>query len=104
VVRGSPAGPDRVTVLLEAARPAELAATIADTYGFTPRERAITALVARGLPTTEIAHQLQLSAFTVQDHLKAIFAKSGTSSRGELVSRLFFDHHVPRLDSAADHP
>ena len=103
VVRGSPAGPDQVAILLEAARPAELAAAIADAYGFTERERAITALVARGLPTTEIAHRLHLSAYTVQDHLKAIFGKSGTSSRGELVSRLFFDHHVARLDSTADH-
>jgi hypothetical protein len=27
----------------------------------------------------------------VQDHLKAIFDKSGTGSRGELVARLFVD-------------
>ena len=39
VVRGSLVGPDRVAVLLEAARPAELAAAIADAYGFTGRER-----------------------------------------------------------------
>lgn len=105
VVRGWPAGADRVAVLLEAARPAELAAAIADAYGFTGRERAITALVARGLTTTEIADRLHLSAYTVQDHLKAIFVKSGTSSRGQLVSRLFFDHHVARLQSiTAEHP
>jgi DNA-binding NarL/FixJ family response regulator len=104
MVRGSPAGADQVAVLLEAARPAELAAAIADAYGFTERERAITALVARGLATPEIADRLHLSAYTVQDHLKAIFGKSGTSSRGELVSRLFFDHHVARLDSTPDHP
>jgi DNA-binding CsgD family transcriptional regulator len=89
----------------KAARPAELAAAIADAYGFTGRERAITALVARGLTTTEIADRLHLSAYTVQDHLKAIFVKSGTSSRGQLVSRLFFDHHVARLQSiTAEHP
>lgn len=105
VVRGWPVGADRVAVLLEAARPAELAASIADAYGFTERERAITALVARGLTTTEIADRLHLSAYTVQDHLKAIFVKSATSSRGELVSRLFFDHHVARLQSiTAEHP
>jgi DNA-binding CsgD family transcriptional regulator len=103
VVRGSPVGADQVAVLLEAARPVELAETIADAYGLTERERTITALVARGLSTAEIAHQLHLSAYTVQDHLKAIFGKSGTSSRGELVSRLFFDHHVARPRSATDH-
>jgi DNA-binding NarL/FixJ family response regulator len=95
VVRGSLAGPDQVVVLLEAARPAELAQVITDAYGFTERERTITRLVARGLSTTEIAGRLHLSAYTVQDHLKAIFDKSGTSSRGQLVSRLFLDHDGP---------
>jgi DNA-binding CsgD family transcriptional regulator len=103
IVRGSPVGAGQVAVLLEAARPAELAAAIADAYAHTERERAITALVARGLATAEIAHRLHLSAYTVQDHLKTIFDKCGTSSRGELVSRLFFDHHVARL-AGAHHP
>ena len=95
VVRGSLVGPDRVAVLLEAARPAELAAAIADTYGFTERERVVTELVAHGLTTAEIADRLHLSAYTVQDHLKAIFEKSGTGSRGELVARLYFAHYAP---------
>jgi DNA-binding NarL/FixJ family response regulator len=103
IVRGSPVGDDQVVILLEAARPVELAAAIADAYTLTERERAITALVGRGLSTTEIADQLHLSAYTVQDHLKSIFDKSGTSSRGELVSRLFFDHHIGPLGSAVDH-
>jgi DNA-binding CsgD family transcriptional regulator len=103
VVRGSPVGDDRLTVLLEAARPAELATVIADAYALTEREREITALVARGLTTNEISGLLHLSAYTVQDHLKTIFDKSGTGSRGELVSRLFFDHHVARLTSSSDH-
>ena len=46
VVRGSLSGPDQVVVLLEAARPAELAEVITDAYGFTERERMITTLVA----------------------------------------------------------
>ena len=90
VVRGSLVGTDRVAVLIEAARPAELASAIADLHGFTARERTVTELVARGLPTREISNQLHLSAYTVQDHLKAIFEKSGSSSRGELVAKLFF--------------
>jgi DNA-binding NarL/FixJ family response regulator len=94
-VRGSLTGPDQVAILLEAARPAELADVISDAYGFTPRERVVTTLVARGLSTVEIARRLQVSTYTVQDHLKAIFDKSGTGSRGRLVSRLFLDQAAP---------
>ena len=77
---GRPGDPSaaRVAVLLEAARPPELAPLIADAYGFTERERLVTELVARGFPTSEIAGRLHLSAYTVQDHLKSIFEKSGT--------------------------
>ncbi len=91
-------GPDaRVAIQLEAARAPELAPLVVAAYGFTERERAITELVARGYPTSEIAARLHLSAYTVQDHLKSIFDKSGTSSRAELVARLFLDHHGPNL-------
>ena len=66
--------------------------------------RLVTELVARGFATSEIADRLHLSAYTVQDHLKSIFEKSGTSSRGDLVARLFFDHYTPRLSGAPDSP
>ena len=77
--------------------PAELAPLIADAYGLTDRERRITELVAQGYPTNVIGSRLHLSAYTVQDHLKSIFDKTGTGTRGELVARLFFDHDAPRL-------
>ena len=97
-MRGSLVGSDRVAILIEAARPAELASAIADLHGFTDRERMITERVARGLPTKEISNELHLSAYTVQDHLKSIFDKTGSSSRGELVARLFLRHYLPRMD------
>jgi DNA-binding CsgD family transcriptional regulator len=99
-VRGSLLGdgPDaQVAVLMETARPAELAPLIADAYGLTDRERRVTELVAQGHPTNAIGARLHLSAYTVQDHLKSIFEKTGTSTRGGLVARLFFDHYAPRL-------
>jgi DNA-binding CsgD family transcriptional regulator len=100
VVRGSLVGdgPDsRVAIMLEPARGAELAPLIADAYGLTRRERLVTELVARGFSTNDIAARLHLSAYTVQDHLKSIFDKTGSGSRGDLVARLFFDHYAPRL-------
>jgi len=105
VVRGSLLGDgpgSRVAILMETARPPELAPLIADAYGLTGRERLVTELVARGFPTNEIAQRLKLSAYTVQDHLKSIFDKMGAGSRGDLVARLFIDHYAPRLTSAED--
>lgn len=56
-------------------------------------------LIARGAGTNEIVDQLILSRHTVRDHIKAIFAKVGVSSRGELVAKLFADHYEPAHNS-----
>jgi len=86
-------------VMIEPARPHELAPLIADAYELTARERIVVQLVAQGLRSEAIAETLHLSSWTVQDHLKAVFEKVGVSSRGELVARIFFTHHPPRLES-----
>ena len=91
----------RAAVILESARSPELAPLIADVYGLTERERRVTQLVAQGRLTRDIASELHLSPYTVQDHLKAIFEKVGVGSRGELVAQLFFEHYAPRLMSQA---
>jgi DNA-binding CsgD family transcriptional regulator len=57
----------------------------------------VTRLVARGLATEAIADRLYLSPWTVQDHLKSLFARVGVRSRGELIARLFFDRAGPPL-------
>ena len=100
LIRGSRLGEgadSRIGIHIEPARAADLAPMIVAAYGLTDRERTVTELVARGLPTNEIAAELHLSSYTVQDHLKAIFDKTSTASRGELVGRLFVDHYAPRL-------
>jgi DNA-binding CsgD family transcriptional regulator len=100
VVRASALGdaPDaQVAVTIEPARAHELAPLVADAYRLTEREREITHLVARGLPTDAIAARLYLSSWTVQDHLKSIFEKVGVATRGELVAHVFFQDDVPQL-------
>jgi DNA-binding CsgD family transcriptional regulator len=57
-------------------------------YGLTSRERDICREVIAGHSTADIAGRLFVSAHTVQDHLKSVFAKVGVRSRGELVARL----------------
>ena len=104
IVRGSALGGHedaRTVITLEPARPHELAPLIADAYGLTSRERAVTELIAQGLATDEIASRVHISPWTVQDHLKAIFEKAGVSSRRELIARIFFSHHAPRLTDGA---
>src|SRR5215218_6939564 len=84
-----------IAVVIEPAKATEIAPIIVQAYDLTDREQQITRLIARGAGTAEIAHELYLSAHTVRDHVKAIFAKVGVSSRGELVARLFADHYEP---------
>lgn len=90
----------KTAVTIEPARAHDLAPLVADAYEFTERERAVTQLVAQGLATAAISRRLQISTWTVQDHLKSIFEKVGVNTRGELVARLFFDHYAPRLSAA----
>jgi DNA-binding CsgD family transcriptional regulator len=100
VVRASALGDGpgaQVAVMIEPAPPHELAPLVADAYRLTERERAVTHLVAHGLPTDAIAARLHLSPWTVQDHLKAIFEKVGVATRGELVARVFFQRRPPQL-------
>jgi DNA-binding NarL/FixJ family response regulator len=56
-------------------------------FGFTTRERELLRLLAIGSDTRALARQMSLSEHTVQDHLKSIFAKTGSRDRITLVSR-----------------
>ncbi|MFF3178812.1 LuxR C-terminal-related transcriptional regulator [Rhodococcus pyridinivorans] len=87
----------RIVVAIEPAQPGQLVALTAALHGLTERETDVLARVLAGETRTEIARGLFVSPYTVQDHLKSIYAKTGVNSRQELVARLFFTHCLPRV-------
>ena len=94
--------PGSVAVMLHPAKQPEIASLIVQAYGLSKRERAVIRLVLAGLSTQEMADDLCVSPYTVQDHLKAVFAKVGVHSRRELVSQIFLQHYAPRLEADSE--
>ena len=74
--------PGTVTVTVAAAETRQLAPLAMAAAGLTSREREITG---------QIAAALHIAPYTVQDHLRSIFAKFGVTDRRQLVARLLHD-------------
>ena len=89
---------DRVAVSLEPSAPHDLIALALEAYSLSDRERQVVERVLLGYSTAEIGAQLFLSPYTVQDHLKSVFDKTGARSRRELAADLFFKHYLPRIE------
>jgi len=87
-ITGSDGRTQGIGVVIGPARPDTVLPVLAAAYGLTGREQEVVRAVFAGLSTREISARLHISAYTVQDHLKAIFAKTGVSSRGELAHQL----------------
>jgi DNA-binding CsgD family transcriptional regulator len=94
----------RTAVIIQPALRNEIVPIIALAYGLTARERDVSRLCIQGLPTKAMATVLGMSQYTVQDHLKAIFDKTGARSRGELVGQVFLEHYVPRWEPLGEVP
>lgn len=94
----------RTAVIIQPAAPNEVAPLVALAYGLSDRETQVTRLCMQGLSTKQMAKTMHISPYTVQDHLKSIFDKTGASSRGELVGQVFLEHFVPRWEERADSP
>jgi len=97
-------GDGRTAVIIQPAPSHEIASLIIQAYGLSDRERQVTELCAQGLSTKEMAVALHVSPYTVQDHLKVIFEKTGARSRAELVGKIFLDHYVPRFREIRNRP
>jgi DNA-binding CsgD family transcriptional regulator len=91
--------PHRVVMTVERAQPPELVSLMAAAYSLTRRECQVLLLSLRGASRDEMARALFISPYTVQDHLKNIFAKTGVSSRRALLSRLVNIECLPRVGS-----
>jgi DNA-binding CsgD family transcriptional regulator len=91
------AGDGRIAIIIEQASGAEVAPLALQAYGLTGREAQVAELVLRGWSTAEIGQHLAISGLTVQQHLKAVFDKTGARSRRELVAQIFAQQYLPRM-------
>ncbi|NBH08466.1 LuxR family transcriptional regulator [Amycolatopsis sp. SID8362] len=66
----------------------ELLPALASWYGVTGRERAVLAHLREGIPAKQIARLLEVSVHTVNEHLKAVYRKTGGAGRDELAAVL----------------
>jgi DNA-binding CsgD family transcriptional regulator len=82
----------QTAVVLEPASPEQLTSLFLDAHGLTPAQTRVAALVLRGYSTRQIVNELQISSYTVQEHLRAVFDKFGIGSRRELVAALLSPH------------
>ena len=94
--------PGTVAVIIEASSTADVAPMMMTGYGLTSREQAVARLVCQGLSTRRIADRLYLTPDTVQDHLKAIFTRTGVHSRGELVALILRTDYLPHPRGASN--
>ncbi len=76
-----------IAVSIERCSSTERLDLLSRSAGLTIREAELLELLVTGADTRTIAGKMFLSEHTVQDHLKAIFAKSGAQSRRDLVAR-----------------
>nr|MDT0664674.1 helix-turn-helix transcriptional regulator [Micromonospora sp. DSM 115978] len=89
---------DRVAVIVQAVNPPTGVEALRARYGLSAGEGDVVELVLVGKSTTQIAADLYLSAWTVQDRLKSVFTKTGVRSRRELTAMLK-PASVPALSS-----
>ncbi len=81
-----PARARDIVVTMEATSPDERRDLFSRAHGLTGREDELLGHLAGGADTRTVAGLMSISDLTVQDHLKAVFSKTSTSSRRELLA------------------
>ncbi|MFK0256325.1 helix-turn-helix transcriptional regulator [Streptomyces sp. NPDC090445] len=89
----------RIAVIIQPSHPEHTVGIMMEAYDLTPREQQVAQLVIYGMSDTEIAKRLTISTHTVRDHLKKVFDKTGTNSRGRLLHVLYFTHYRPDIEA-----
>ena len=92
--RLSPEGKARIAVTFRRAAPEETFDRLCLLYALTPRERTVVACLLGGADSASASADLAISPYTLQDHLKSVFAKIGIHSRRELFAH-FGQHESP---------
>jgi DNA-binding CsgD family transcriptional regulator len=77
---------DDIAVTIETAAPSERLDVFGRAAGLTERETELLGLLVAGNDTRAVADRMYLAEYTVQDHLKSIFAKTGARSRRRLLA------------------
>jgi DNA-binding CsgD family transcriptional regulator len=85
-LRGEASG--QYVITIRAATPAEILDVTCRAYALTGRERQLVQHVVRGRSTQQIAQRMNITEYTVKDHLKSVFRKAGTRTRGDLIRTL----------------
>lgn len=67
-----------IAVSIEESTPAERLEVFGLAYGLSPREREVLSELATGADSRQLARRLVLSEHTVNDHVKAVLAKTGS--------------------------
>jgi DNA-binding CsgD family transcriptional regulator len=76
-----------IAVTIEEASPGERVGVFARAFGLSAREAEVLDRLVAGDDTREAAGRMFLSEYTVQDHLKSVFAKTAVHSRRALLAR-----------------
>jgi DNA-binding NarL/FixJ family response regulator len=75
-----------IAVTIENCAPLDRADLFSRAHGLTSRESQVLGRLAAGDDTRTAARALRITEYTVQDHLKAIFIKTGTHDRRSLLA------------------